>query len=197
MDQALTDARCPMHTKIIDGSSKFGTTTIGAARYAYVPYNFIPTLEDMTHTVGGVTKQVFVPVEQYAAAGKIADGEVGKIGKVRFIAVEDMPILEGQGGNAEDDAGGDDSEAANRFTSGSGENDSNYDVFPVLFVGNESFATVDFEKSVGKLNIARPQAIAKVDPFGKLGSISADWYFGLLMLRPEWVRVIYSCAING
>jgi N4-gp56 family major capsid protein len=192
MDKALTDSRCPLDTKIIDGSTKFGTSTVSAARYVYVPYNLVTTLEDMTITVGGNTKEVWVPVEQYAAAGKIADGEVGKIGKFRFIAVNDMPIYEAQGADATDSS--DDDDASNRYKTVAGDGKEHYDVYPLLFVGSESFAVVGFEGDVAKVQIAKPEPIAKIDPHGKVGSIAIDWYFGMMYLRPEWIRVIYTAS---
>jgi len=195
MDKALTDARCPMNTKLISGSTKFGTTTVAAARYVYVPYNFVSTLEDMVVDNGGLKKEVWSPVEDYAAGGAVADGEVGKIGKFRFIAVNDMPIYEAQGADATD--GTDDTDAANRYTSTASDGNAHYDVYPMLFVGSESFAVVGFEGDTAKVQISKPEPIAKIDPHGKLGSIAIDWYFGMMYLKPEWIRVLYTAAKLG
>ncbi len=183
MDQALKEARCPKSTKLIDGSTKVGTTTVGKARYAYVGTEALPTLEDMTHN--GVN--VWSPVEDYAAAGTIASGEIGRIGAFRFIEVEEMPNYAAQGADAS--ATPDDN--AHKSV---GPDGWNYDVFPVLFVGSGSFATVGFEGDVARVTTIMPKADAYNDVYGKKGAVSISWYYGIMYLHPEWIRQI-SCSL--
>jgi N4-gp56 family major capsid protein len=189
MDKALKDARCPKETKLIDGSTKYGTTTVGKARYAYVGQEALPTLEDMQHN----GKDVWSAVEDYAAAGTIAMDEIGRIGPFRFIEVEDMPIYEGQGADTTD--GTDDADLANRYTSIGIDNKVRYDVFPVLFVGSGSFATVGFEGDVARVTTVMPKADAYSDPFGKKGSVSIAWFYGIMYLQPTWIRMI-NCSLQ-
>ena len=194
MDQALKDARCPTDTKLIDGSTKIGTSTVGKARYAYVGPEMVPTLEDMTTTVGTTEKLLWVPVEMYAAAGKVADSEIGKIGQFRFIEVEEMAKYEGMGADADandDDAV--DAGNANFYTTHTGTNEFRFDVFPVLFVGSGSFATVGFEGDSARVTTVMPKADAHNDFYGKKGAVSISWYYGFMALRPEWIRQI-ACA---
>jgi N4-gp56 family major capsid protein len=191
MDQALKDARCPKDTKLINGSTKVGTTTVPKARYVYVGPDMIPTLEDMTITVGSEEKLVWNDVAEYADAGTIADGEIGRIGQFRFIEVEEMPVYEGQGadstvagtGNIANDDG-------NTVIAANG----NYNVYPILFVGSGSFATVGFEGDVARVTTVMPKADAHNDFYGKKGVVSISWYFGIMDLRPEWIRVILTTA---
>jgi N4-gp56 family major capsid protein len=179
MDQALKDARCPKSTKIIDGSTKYGTTTVGKARYVYVGSELVPTLEDMDHK----GKSVWQPVEMYAAAGTIAQDEIGRIGAFRFIEVEEgFPVYEGQGA---DSSGG---------TGTFHETDGKYDVFPVLFVGDRSFATVGFEGDVARVTTIMPKPDAYNDVYGKKGAVSISWYYGIMFLHPEWIRQIVCSA---
>jgi len=187
LDKSLKDARCPRDTKLIDGSTKVGTTTVQAARYIYVGAEMVPTLEDMTITVGGVEKQVWAGVAEYAAGGSIAEGEIGRIGGFRFIEVEEMPSYAGVG--ADNDADTNDIPDHGFY-----ETEEHFDVFPMLFVGSDSFATVGFEGDSARVATAMPTIDANSDWYGKNGVVSISYYFGLMNLRPERLRVILSTA---
>jgi len=184
MDQALKNARCPKSTKLIDGSTKVGTVTVGKARYVYVGLEALPTLEDMQYN----GKDVWSPVEDYAAAGTIAMDEIGRIGPFRFIEVEEMPKYTGRGADSTDTT--DDDDVANRYVT-----DDRYDVFPILFVGSGSFATVGFEGDVARVTTIMPKADAHNDVYGKVGAVSISWYYGIMYLHPEWIRQI-SCSLK-
>ena len=183
MEQSLKLARSPKQTKMIDGSTKIGTVVVGAGYAAYVPQELYPVLEDMEHA--GV--RVWKPVESYAAAGTIMEGEIGKISATRFIEVEEMPKYAGAGASTKDaidDAGFD-----NMYTSG-----DKYDVFPILYVGSDSFGTIGFEGDVARVNTVMPTADAHNDVFGKKGAVAISWYFGMLIYRPERIRQILTTA---
>ena len=183
MEQSLKLARSPKQTKMIDGSTKIGTVVVGAGYAAYVPQELYPVLEDMEHA--GV--RVWKPVESYAAAGTIMEGEIGKISATRFIEVEEMPKYAGAGASsvdAVDDAGVD-----NMYTSG-----NKYDVFPILYVGSDSFGTIGFEGDVARVNTVMPTADAHNDVFGKKGAVAISWYFGMLIYRPERIRQILTTS---
>ena len=186
MDKALKDARSPKSTKLIDGSTKVGTTTVGKARYVYVGQEALATLEDMEHN----SKSVWTPVEDYAAAGTIAMDEIGRIGPFRFIEVEEMPRYAGQGA-----ASAGDPDEDNRYTTLGKDGTSHFDVFPVLFVGSGSFATVGFEGDVARVTTIMPKADAHNDVYGKKGAVSISWYYGIMYLHPEWIRQI-ACAFK-
>ena len=189
MDQALKDARCPKDTKLIDGSTKIGTAVVGKARYVYVGPEMVPTLEDMTYD----GRNIWVPVEAYADAGTIAAGEIGKIGQFRFIEVEDMAKYLGVGADSDDDDD-DVSDETNYHTTHTDTNEWRYDAFPMLFVGSGSFATVGFEGDVAKVQTVMPKPGVYDDPYGKKGTISISYYFGMMYLRPEWIRQVVSTA---
>jgi N4-gp56 family major capsid protein len=190
MERSLTLARAPKDTKIITGQSKFDTRVVGKARYVYVPTEALPTLEDMEHN--GV--KVWKPVETYAGATTVADGEIGSIGQFRFIEVEDMASYAGQGAKTGDDD--DDEDGANRYSSIGSDGEERYDVFPILFVGNESFATIGFEGDVAKVKTKMPGDITQgYDAFGNTGVMSISWYFGIMFLHPEWIRMI-NCSLK-
>jgi len=187
MDKSLKDARCPKSTKLIDGSTKVGTTTVGKARYVYVPTEALPTLEDMQKD----STDVWSAVEDYAAAGTIAQDEIGRIGPFRFIEVEDMPNYEGVGADSDTDDD-DSSDEPNFYTTQTATNVWQFDVFPFLFVGSGSFATVGFEGDVARVTTIMPKADAYNDVYGKKGAVSISWFYGLMVLKPEWIRQIVT-----
>ena len=183
MEQSLKLARSPKQTKMIDGSTKIGTVVVGAGYAAYVPQELYPVLEDMEHA--GV--RVWKPVESYAAAGTIMEGEIGKISATRFIEVEEMPKYAGAGASSVDAV--DDVGVDNMYTSG-----NKYDVFPILYVGSDSFGTIGFEGDVARVNTVMPTADAHNDVFGKKGAVAISWYFGMLIYRPERIRQILTTS---
>ncbi len=189
MEQELKRLLVPRDTKLITGTDKVDTKTVGKAYYVYVGQELTPMLEDMQHN--GVN--VWVPTEQYAASGPVADGEIGKIGRFRFIEVDNMQKYMGAGAadgalttTVADTAG-------YHATSRAGGTEA-FDVFPVLFVGSDSFATVGFEGDSAKIKTAMPKADAHNDPFGKNGSMSISWYFGTLIYKAERILQIACTA---
>jgi N4-gp56 family major capsid protein len=188
MEQELKRLLIPRDTKIITGSNKIDTKVVGKAYYVYVGQELTPMLEDMQHN--GVN--VWVPVEQYADAGVTADGEIGKIGRFRFIEVDNMQKYRGTG--AVDVSGGDDDTDGWHSSTQAGGGSDAFDVFPVLFVGSDSFATVGFEGDSAKIKTAMPKADAHNDPFGKNGSMSISWYFGTLIYKSERIRQVLCTA---
>ncbi|MCI4437443.1 MAG: N4-gp56 family major capsid protein [Ignisphaera sp.] len=183
MQQSLKFARVPKQTKIIDGSTNFGTTVVGAGYCAFVGQELLPTLEDMTYASVNVWK----PVESYASAGTLMENEIGKISNTRFVEVMEMGKYDGAGALSNDATN--DVDAANRY-----QTSNHYDVFPVLYVGTDSFGTVGFEGDVARVNTIMPKADAYNDPFGKKGAVSISWYFGMLVYRPERIRQIATAA---
>ena len=93
MEQELKRLLVPRDTKIITGTDKIDTKVVGKSYYVYVGQELTPMLEDMQHN--GVN--VWKPVESYAAAGPVADGEIGAIGRFRFIEVDNMQKYRGVG----------------------------------------------------------------------------------------------------
>jgi len=200
LKQSLDTARCPVDTNMVTGSTKIDTKVIKAARYIYIPQELVPTLEDMTHN----GKTLWMDVAEYADGGNVtnstaeskenvAEGEIGRIGSFRFIVVPDMPVWFGAGADSTD---GTDNNADG--TEDAGENihatDGHYDVMPMLVVGSNSFETYGLEGDVAKVKHGEPRVIPGIDNHGDRGSIAIDWYFGLLVNKPEHIRCVFSAA---
>ena len=186
MEQELKRLLVPRDTKIISGSTKIDTKVVGKAYYVYVGQELTPMLEDMQHN----SVNVWVPVEAYADASVTADGEIGKIGRFRFIEVDNMMKYRGVGVTDSGAADADDVSGYHSSTEPGTGTDVKFDVFPVLFVGSDSFATVGFEGDSAKIKTAMPKADAHNDPFGKNGSMSIAWFFGTLIYRAERISQI-------
>jgi len=193
IDQSLKFARCPIDTKIITGTTKIDTVTVGAATYCYVQQEMVPTLEDLTHN----GKIMWQDVAQYssgagATATPIAEGEIGRIGRFRFIVVYDMPVFQGEGADATDGADGDgdgieDAGANMNIT------DGHYDVMAMLFVGSGAFETMGLEGDIARVVHAKPRANPDTDMYGDKGSMSIAWYQAMIINRPEWIRT-HMCS---
>ena len=183
MEQSLKLARSPKQTKMIDGSTKIGTVVIGAGYAAYVGQELLPVLEDMVHA--GIN--VWKPVESYAAAGTIMEDEIGKVSSTRFIEVEDMIKYGGAGASSTD--GVNDTDVENMYVTG-----GKYDVFPILYVGSDSFGTIGFDGDVARVNTVMPTADAYNDPYGKKGVVAISWFHGILIYRNERIRQILTTA---
>lgn len=181
----LRDNRTPTQTTVITGSRMVDTKTIRGMGYVmYVGNALRPTLEKMTDLHGN---PAFIPVNQYGAATTLLRGEIGSIGEFRIVEVPEMLHWAGVGA-AEGVNGG------YRATAG------NYDVFPMLIVGAESFTTIGFQTSGSmvkfKITTKMPgEATAdRYDPYGESGFSSIKWYYGFMALRPERIAVVYSPA---
>lgn len=185
VDQILDDNRCPRNMKYITGSRNIDTKTISSARIAYVSSAVVPLLEDMKDKFGN---KVWIPVQQYAAASNVLNGEVGSIGHLRFIQVPEMLCWEGKG-------------AATSKNPGYREKDGKYSVYPILIVGSESFNTIGFQ--MNNANDGKFSIITKTpgrdtasfdDPYGEKGFSSLKFYYGFLCKRPERIAVVYTVA---
>ena len=185
---ALKKARVPLDTKVITGSTKVDTVTIDSAWYVYIPQELVPTLRRMQDN--GVN--VLVPVAKYKDAAKknTLKNEVGSIGRFRFVEVFNMQRYAG-GAAAVGTATG--AGLADEFAAY--QTAGNYDAFPLLFVGSDSFATVGYEGSSMAIKTAMPKADANNDPFGEKGSIAIKFWTGFLCYRPERIRQIV-CTIR-
>lgn len=181
----LDNNRTPKHTTILTGTRNIDTKVVPAARYAYIGSELIPTLRAMVDLHGN---PAFISAEKYAAGTTLATGEIGQIDQFRFIVNPNMFKWEGAGATLET---GDDAVYYN--------NGENYDVFPILIVGDESFATITFQTSGNtvkfEINHKKPgENLDRLDPYGETGFISIRWYYGFMALRPERIALVQTAA---
>lgn len=187
----LDNNRTPKHTKIISGSRMIDTKTIRAGRVMYIGSELIQTCERM---VDYFSNQAFIPVNQYADAGMILNGEIGSVGEFRLVVVPEMMHWSGSGASGTRGAADTANNPGFRATGGY------YDVFPMLVVGSESFTTIGFQTS-GKnvkfvIKHAKPGSDISFanDPYGETGFMSIKWYYGFMTLRAERIGLIKTLA---
>ena len=184
VETILNNNLCPKDTTIISGSRMIDTRTIGAARYAYVGSELKMQLLKMKNFHN---EAAFIPVQQYAEAGKIASGEIGSIGNYRFIENPNMFHWDGAGATVANNGG---------YLESNGK----YNVYPVLVVGSGSFTTIGFqtdgEDTKFKILHKAPgrEMANRNNPYGKIGLYSIQWWYGTMILRPEWIACIKVVA---
>jgi N4-gp56 family major capsid protein len=192
MDLILTNNRCPKQTTVITGSRMIDTAVIPAARILFVGGDLVPILKGMTDLFGN---KAFISVQHYADAGTILNGEIGSIDNFRFIQVPEMLHYAGAGALVGTNPG-------YQSTTNGPVNpaSTNYDVFPMLVLGDDSWTTIGFQtdgKSVKFTVLTKMPGkdnLTKLDPYGESGFSSIKWYYGILIKRPERMGVIYSVA---
>jgi len=185
LSRVLNDNRTPKQTKVIAGSRMIDTKTIAAGRVLYIGSELESTVKGMTDLFGNAA---FIPVHQYAnAAGTTMNGEIGTVDEFRIIVVPEMQHWEGAG-------------AAEQTNPGYMATGGNYDIFPMLCVGEGSFTTIGFQ-SGGKsfkfkiiTKMPGEKVADKTDPYGETGFASIKWYYGFLGLRNERMAVIKTVA---
>ena len=89
--------RAKKSTSVISGTSKVDTKVVAPSYFAIIGADVRADLELLTRGTGAEKQFVFTPIQHYAAAGTLADGEVGAMHEIRFIEAEGMVVYEGAG----------------------------------------------------------------------------------------------------
>ena len=181
----LNNNRTPKQTKVISGSRMVDTKVVNAARVMYVGSEMVPALMKMTDYH---SNKAFIPVAQYAQAGSVIRGEIGAVDSFRIVEVPEMMKWAGVGATVTA------ADAGYHSTS------SQYDVFPMMVVGEGAFTTIGFQtdgKTVKfKIKHVRPsENHSSTDPYGETGFYSIKWYYGTMILRAERLAVLKTVAL--
>ncbi|MCF8861592.1 capsid protein [Agrobacterium phage OLIVR2] len=188
LDKILNDNRTPKQTKIISGSRLIDTKTIAGGRVAYHSSDLSIVLRGMTDLFGN---PAFIPVQHYADAGTLLNGEIGSVGAFRFIEVPEMLHWAGAGAEVDDNPG---------YQSTVVGGVERYDVFPIFVVGSEAFSTIGFQtdgktlKFTVMTKMPGRETADRNDPYGETGFSSIKWYYGILIKRPERLAIIKTVA---
>jgi N4-gp56 family major capsid protein len=180
----LNNNRTPKQTKVISGSRMVDTKVVNAARVMYVGSELVPALMKMTDYH---SNKAFIPVAQYAQAGTVIRGEIGAVDAFRIVEVPEMMKFAGVGA------------AVTGADAGYHSTSAQYDVFPMLVVGDGAFTTVGFQtdgKTVKfKIKHVRPsENHSSSDPYGETGFYSIKWYYGTMILRAERLALLKTVA---
>jgi N4-gp56 family major capsid protein len=184
--------RAKKNTMIVTGSTKIGTTPIAKAYYAIIGADVKADLEATTRgsvAENGKTDWVYVPAHKYAGADALAEGEVGSMHEVRFIESESAMVYRGKGATVPNGYTG---SLSYTGTIGSG---AKFDVFPILFPTEGSFATIGLKGNEKiKFNVKSPAVIDSVNTYGTTGFFSYNFFYAGIILRPEALLKIETAA---
>lgn len=185
----LTRNRAKKNTQIVTGSTKIGTQPIAKAYYAIIDADVKADLESLVRGSGAETEFVYIPAHKYAAAGNLANGEVGAMHEVRFIEAESAVVYAGEGATVPSGYTG---SLAYTGTIGSG---AKFDVHPILFPTEGAFATVGL-KGNGKIKFhaKAPGEIEIGNPYGTQGFFSYNFFYGGIILEEEKLLAMYVGA---
>ena len=180
----LDNNRTPKDTKVNTGTVKIDTKTINAARLMYIGSELKNTLRKMKDFFD---EKAFVGVQHYAAGTTPLRGEIGSIDEFRIIVVPEMMHWSAAG-------------AATTANDGVHITNGKANVYPMLVVGSESFTTIGFQseaKSVKyKIIHKKPAENAGLhNPYGKIGFMSIQWWYGFMVIRPERIALIKTAAV--
>ena len=185
----LDDNRCPKSTKIIAGSRMVDTKTIASARVLFIGSELENQVRNM---VDAFNNPAFVPVEKYASAGTLLNGEIGAVAQFRIVVVPEMMHWEAAGVTATAGKG------LGKYRTGAADK---YNVYPAMVVGSEAFTNIGFQTSGAskkwKITTKLPgsETADRSDPYGESGFSSIKWYHGILIERPEWISILHSLAL--
>lgn len=157
----LKNAGAKKFTSIVTGSTKIGTTPVRDAYYAFVHPNVV---EDLRAISG------FKNVEDYAYSEKLADGEIGSYGDIRFIETNNGAI----------------------FTKASTSN-----VYSILIVGKEAYANVSVRGKNGTEMVFKPLSSGGTEnALNQVGSVGWKMYNGAAILNDAFMVRIETMVTN-
>jgi N4-gp56 family major capsid protein len=183
----LVRNRAKKNTSIVAGDTKIDTRTIAKAYYAIIGANVKGDLETITRGGGSTEEYAYIAAHKYASAAQLADGEVGAMHEVRFIESESAVVYAGEGAVPPQNYAGDLSiTGATDLTSANAADRGNFDVFPILFPTEGSFATVGL-KGQGKIkfNAKSPEKVENGNPYGTTGFFSYNFFYAGIILQEE------------
>lgn len=198
----LVRNRAKKTTQIVTGSTKIGTQPVNSAYYAIIGADVKADLENLTRGTGYEREFVFVPAHKYAGAANLAEGEVGSMHEVRFIEAEAAVVYAGQGaavpasytGTLSYTTFATDADAI--AVRGAGATAGSYfDVYPILFPTQGSFATVGL-KGKGKIrfNAKSPEQVELNNPYGTTGFFSYNFFYAGIILEEEKLLKVLVAA---
>lgn len=154
-------------TRMLDGSPNYGTKPIEAG---YVACGHTDLAADIRQLPG------FTPVAEYGSRQVLCPEELGSVEDVRFVLSPELTPFADAGGAF----GG--SGTAMVTTSG-----TLADVYPLLFIGKESFGLVPLKGA----NAITPMVVnpkpSAADPMAQRGYVSWKTYFTAVILNESWL----------
>lgn len=191
----LMQNRAKKNTSMVTGSTKIDTRTVNKSYYALIAADVKADLENITRGAGAETEFVYIPVHKYAAAGKLAEGEVGRMHEVAFIESESAVRYADGAVPVQNYVGELAIIGDTDLTSATPADRGNFAVYPVLFPTQGAFATVGL-KGKGKMQFhsRSPEKVTNENPYGTTGFFSYNFFYAGLILEEEKLLKVNVCA---
>lgn len=168
----LESNRAKRITKILAPSVNVETKPVEAG---YIAFCHSDCANDIRNIAG------FTPVAQYGSRQPLHERELGSVEDIRFIT---SPLFTPWAS-----AGGSTSTMIST-------NSSNADVYPILIVSQDSFATTPL-RGQGSISpiVLNPGTPSKSDPLGQTGFVGWKTWFAALILNEAWmIRLEVACT---
>lgn len=166
--RALKAQKAYKITRILDASVNYATKPVEAA---YVAVHHTDVEQDIRNLAG------FTPVAEYGRRAPISEYELGTVEDVRYICSPDLDPFA--------DAGGAYAGSGTAMVSTTG---VNADVYPILYLGKESYGLVPL-RGQGSVSptILRPGVKSKSDPLGQRGYVGWKAWHTAVILNQVWM----------
>ena len=166
--RALQAQKAKMITKVIAPGLEYATRAVQAAYVAVAHTDIEPDIRNLPG---------FVPTAQYSGRQTISDHEIGSVETVRYILSPDLTPFRGAGSATLNGMVGSDTGAGNRV-----------DVYPVVFFGQDSWATVALRgQGAVTPTIIPANQKTKDDPLGQRGYVGWKSWHAALILNQLWM----------
>jgi N4-gp56 family major capsid protein len=186
----LVRNRAKKTTSVVSGDVKIDTRTIAKAYYAIIGSHVKGDLETLQRGTGNAEEYAYIASHKYASAANLADGEVGAMHEVRFIESESAVHYANAGADVT-------SANVNGLSyTGTIDVDAKFDVFPILFPTEGSFATVGL-KGQGKIkfNSKSPEKVENSNPYGTTGFFSYNFFYaGIILQEEKLLKILVSAS---
>lgn len=163
-------------TTMLKGSPDFGTEPVAQGFVAFVHTD----LDTSVQKLAG-----YKPPELYAS-GKPMVGEIGKVGRVRYVGHADMVPQQNAGATVANAPG---------CLSTSG---SNVDVYSSILLGEDAWSHIAVRGTKNGVNISpthiKHSEKTKSDPHGRIGYVGASWRTAVMLENNGWMTAFHTCA---
>lgn len=158
-------------TRILGAGTGYGTQAVEAA-FVAVGHT------DLEHDIRSLAN--FVPVAKYGSRSTVSDYEIGSVDNVRYVLSPDLSPFP--------DAGG----AKGSMVSTSG---TNADVYPILFFGQDAFASVALKGAEAITPMVVTAKPSDSDPMAQRNFVSWKTWFTAVILNDLWMcRLEVACT---
>lgn len=165
--RALAAQKAKKITRMLASGTAYGVSAVEAA-YVAVAHT------DLEHDIRGLSG--FVPTAKYGTRQTISDYEIGAVDSVRYVLSPDLESFA--------DAGGAFAGSGTSMVTTSG---TSADVYPVLFFGQDAFASIPLKGGDAITPMVVMAKPTDSDPMAQRNYVSWKTYFTAVILNELWM----------